>query len=76
MSAYDAQSIPPNPVNSSQEGRCQIQERVYVKSIHDKEWIPELFQPQTRKLTSDYHNFLLKGLNLRYMYYGLKHVSE
>ena len=26
------------------------------------------FQPQKRKLTSGYHNYPLKGLNLRYMY--------
>ena len=32
--------------------------------------------PRLEKLTSGYHNYPLKGLNLRYMYYSQKHFSE
>ena len=36
----------------------------------------ELFQPKTRKITSGYQNYMLTGLNLRYMYLSQKQFSE
>ena len=36
----------------------------------------ELFQPKTRKITSGYQNYMLTGLNLRYMYLSQKQFSD
>ena len=36
----------------------------------------ELFQPQMRKITSGYHNYLLTGLNLLYIYFSPKQFVE
>ena len=36
----------------------------------------EWFQPHMRKITSGYHNYPLKGLHLRYMYFSQTHFYD
>ena len=45
----------------------QMQETWVVVGLVPAPYV-EWFQPQTRKITSGYHNYLLKGLNFWYMY--------
>ena len=42
----------------------------------DNDYGCELLYPQMGNLPSDYQIHPLKGLNLRYIYYGQKHFSE